>query len=51
MEHEDDEAYDYKNEKSKTMPNPNRNKLKGDLLVPQSHLHLYRGLALHSIPF
>jgi len=41
----------YKNGKYKTIMNSNRNKLKSDLPVPKSHLHLSQELVLHSIPF
>jgi hypothetical protein len=51
LESADGEMSQYKNGKYKTIPNSNRNKLKSDLPVPKSHLHLSQELALHSIPF
>jgi len=47
----DGDTSQYQNEKYKTILNSERNKLKSDLPVPKSHLHLSQELALHSIPF
>jgi len=47
----DGEMSQYKNGKYKTILNSDRNKVKSDLPVPKSHLHLSQELALHSIPF